>query len=741
LKGEAVKNRAALFVISALAILLVLPGVASASLIELASLANNGAQGNDNSIGVATISGYGRYVAFWSVASNLVLGDSNGRQDIFLRDRFDGTTVRVSVNSGGTQGDGNSYSPSINADGRYVVFTSSATNLVPGDANGFDDVFLRDLDTGTTSRVSAGGGGEADNNSGSPDINGMGRYVVFDSAASNLVVGDTNNGFDIFLRDVVMGSTARVSVSGSGVQANSDSYSPSISADGRYVAFSSDAYNLVANDTNAQTDIFVRDVVGGATTRVSVSSSGGQGNSESWGPSLSADGRYVAFSSYAGNLVSGDSNAAADVFVHDMVTGATTLVSLSSAGVQGNSASEDITVSADGRYASFESAATNLVSGDTNGEKDVFIRDRVAGTTRRVSVSSNGVQGNSDGLDPSISPDGGYVVFYSSATNLYPGDINDKSDVFVARPLAYTSLRGTDRYDTAIKLSQAAFPTALPPNSGLVLAPGETFQEALCGAPLAAAFGGPVLLTYQNALANNVKAELQRLAPANVFCIGMSDAVVNAVAAALPGATVTPVTGGVGNSVYVMSYRVAKVLGAKIGADMSNAAAIITRGDVFPDAIGVSPLACAMVWPVLLTESGGSAPLNASSAAALSELGITHAIKVGTYVTLPGGVTGLANLSGADRYYTNRNVAEWSHSTAGLLFTHIGIATGDKFPDALAAGPYLAKDGGILLLSPLNGPLPTCIGAEITANRAAVCKVSFIACVEPVISQVKALLP
>lgn len=397
-------------------------------------------------------------------------------------------------------------------------------------------------------------------------------------------------------------------------------------------------------------------------------------------------------------------------------------------------------MSADGRYLALESAATNLVSGDTNGENDVFIRDRVAGTIRRVNVNSNGAQGDNNGHDPSISPDGGYVVFWSYETTLVSGDINDKADVFVARPLAYTSLRGTDRYDTAIKLSQAAFPAALPPNCGLVLAPGETFQEAHCGAPLASAFGGPVLLTYQSVLANNVKTELQRLAPANVFCIGMSDAVVNAVIAALPATTVTALK-GTGGSVYDMSYRVAKALGAKIGGDMSNTAAIITRGDVFPDAIGVSPLACAMVWPVLLTESGGSGPLNASSAAALSELGITHAVKVGTYVTLPGAVTGLANLSGAHRYYTNRNVAEWSHNTAGLPFTHLGVATRDKFPDALAAGPYLARDGGILLLSPLNGPLPATIGAEITANRAAVCRVSFIACVEPVIGQVKALLP
>ena len=560
------KNRGAIIVVSALAILLLLPGIASASMIELVSLAGNGAQGNADSVSqTTTISGYGRFVAFQSSASNLVLGDFNGLDDIFIRDRLDGTTVRVSVSSGGVEADADCYQPSINADGRYVVFDSPATNLVPGDANGYYDVFVRDLDSGTTTRVSVGSGGEGNDQSVGADINGIGRYVVFSSGATNLVANDTNGQWDVFMRDLVLGSTSRVSVNGSGLQATGGgSFGASISADGRYVAFNSDATNLVSGDTNALPDVFVRDVVGGTTTRVSVSSSSGQANNESYNACISADGRYVAFTSLASNLVSGDTGAHEDVFVHDMVTGATTRGSLSGSGAQGNGNSHSVTISADGRYVSFSSQATNLVSGDTNGKTDVFIRDRVTGTTRRVNVSSNGVQGNNESYVPCISPDGGYVVFWSAATNLVSGDINDKADVFVARPLTYTSIRGTDRYDTAIKLSQAAFPTALPPNSGLVLAPGETFQEALCGAPLASAFGGPVLLTYRTALANNVKTELQRLAPANVFCIGMSDAVVNAVIAALPGTTVTPINGA-GGSVYDMSYQVAKALGAKVG--------------------------------------------------------------------------------------------------------------------------------------------------------------------------------
>jgi hypothetical protein len=310
--------------------------------------------------------------------------------------------------------------------------------------------------------------------------------------------------------------------------------------------------------------------------------------------------------------------------------------------------------------------------------------------------------------------------------------------LFAPNSLTYNSIRGIHRYETAQLISQAIFTGALPAGSGVVVAPGETFQEALCGAPLAAAYGGPVLLTPMVGLENGTKAELQRLAPDYVFVIGLPANVVDAVKAALPSATVTPINGALGN-VYDMSYKVAKALGAKVG-DMSGATAIVTIGTNFPDAIGVSPLACSQLWPILLTEYADGRPLNAAATAAINELGITTALKVGTYCTLPDGVTGLANLSGSDRYYTGVNVATWAETNAGLGFMHIGIATGDKFPDALASGPYLAKDDGILLLSPLNGPLPVPVAAVITANSTEVFHLTYIACIEPVVSEARLLL-
>jgi hypothetical protein len=233
------------------------------------------------------------------------------------------------------------------------------------------------------------------------------------------------------VHDRQTGATTRVSVSSVGGQGNDFSSGPALSADGRYVAFESTASNLVAGDTNGSGDVFVHDRQTGATTRVSVSSTGEQGNGNSFRAALSADGRYVAFESTASNLVAGDTNGTSDIFVHDRQTGATTRVSVSSAGEQGNNNSFRSALSANGRYVAFYSLASNLVAGDTNGRWDVFVHDRQTGVTRRVSVSSAGVQGNHDSMWPALSADGRYVAFDSVASNLVPGDTNETWDVFI----------------------------------------------------------------------------------------------------------------------------------------------------------------------------------------------------------------------------------------------------------------------------------------------------------------------
>ena len=399
------------------------------------SVDSAGAQANLGSTD-SSISSDGRYVAFYSGASTLVAGDTNGTNDVFVRDTVANTITRVSVSSAGAQGNGNSWAPFISADGRYVAFKSTDTNLVAGDTNGRNDIFVRDTVTNTTSRVSmSSAGAEANGDSSDSSISSDGRYVAFDSGASNLVAGDTNAWWDVFVRDTVTNTTTRVSVSTAGAQGTGGGASlPSISGDGRYVAFVSSHTDHVAGDTNGAIDIFVRDTVANTTTRVSVDSAGTQGNGTSYASSISTDGRYVAFYSGASNLVAGDTNGVIDIFVRDTVTNTTSRVSVDSAGAQGNDASLDPSISADGRYVAFYSVATNLVAGDTNGFADVFVRDTVTNTTTRVSVSTVGAQGiDGDASLPSISADGRYVAFTSSHTNHVAGDTNAALDVFVRK--------------------------------------------------------------------------------------------------------------------------------------------------------------------------------------------------------------------------------------------------------------------------------------------------------------------
>jgi Tol biopolymer transport system component len=398
------------------------------------SVDSGGAQGDGFSL-APSITPDGRFVAFGSYATNLVPGDSNGTADVFVRDLVSGTITRVSVSSNGTEANGLSGSPSISSDGRYVAFSSSATNLVPGNPFGYTNAYVHDMVTGATTRMSVDSNGSPGNvDSYSAAISSDGRYVLFSSDSSNLVPGDTNGFLDVFVHDRVTGSTTRASVDSSGAEGNHNSFASSISADGRYVAFWSIATNLVVGDTNGREDVFVHDMVLGITTRVSVSSSGVQGNKDSGDGALSSDGRYVAFSSASVNLVPGDGNNQEDVFVHDMVSGATERVSVDSNGAQCNGGSGHPSISPDGRFVAFYSNASDLVPGDAILTFDVFVHDRLSGATTCVSVDSNGVPGNGSNNSPStcaISADGRYTAFASDASNLVPADTNGTVDVFV----------------------------------------------------------------------------------------------------------------------------------------------------------------------------------------------------------------------------------------------------------------------------------------------------------------------
>jgi len=405
--------------------------VSAASTTTLVSVSSAGEQANANCEG-PIVSADGRFVAFSSIASNLVENDTNNVYDAFVYDRLTGETTRVSVSSTGEQGNDHSFVTSITADGRFVVIGSSASNLVSGDFNEYSDMFVHDRLSGETTRVSVTAVGvEGNNDSGAASISADSRFVAFDSKASNLVFENSYNYQDIFVKDRQTGELSRVSIFSSTNSGDGNSSNPSISANGRFVAFESYAANLVYGDENESIDVFVHDRETGETTRVSVSSAGVEGDNISRVAKISADGRYVAFVSWAGNLVPGDTNKKDDIFVHDRQAGLTTRESVSTTGLQANDMSYDVSISGDGKFVAFVSMASNLVSGDTNGVQDIFIRDRQKGVTTRVSVSTSGVQSNGFSLVTSISADSGIVAFHSIATNLVPGDTNGFIDIFV----------------------------------------------------------------------------------------------------------------------------------------------------------------------------------------------------------------------------------------------------------------------------------------------------------------------
>ena len=431
--------------------------VSAAVVIERISVASDGTEGNDDSMDNA-VSDDSRYVAFSSLASNLVAGDTNSAADIFLRDRLAGSTVRISVSSAGDQANQASHNPDISADGRIVVFDSLASNLVADDTNGTWDVFVRDMNTNQTRRVSVSGAGvEGNGESTAPAISAGGRFVAFTSWATNLVENDTNDVGDVFVYDLQTASIERVSVSSAGAEGNGFSRGSAISADGRYVAFVSSATNLVPGDTNAVSDVFVRDRWLGTTERVSVASDGTEGNGASSSPAISADGRYVAFSSEASNLVAGDTNGQSDVFVHDRVTGQTWRVSVSSGGAEANAGSYCYAISGDGDRILFASDANNLDINDTNAYRDIFVYQRSTGQTRLVSLNASGMAGNSYSDVPDFSSNGRWIVFRSLASNLVSGDTNSSWDVFL---LDFQSLETPDTPTPTA--TDTASPTATP---------------------------------------------------------------------------------------------------------------------------------------------------------------------------------------------------------------------------------------------------------------------------------------
>ena len=445
--------------------------IVPSALTTLVDTTSAGAQVAGSNSFFPAISADGRFVAFLSDAA-LSPDDTNGVRDVYLKDRTTGTTTLVSRADGATGAAGNAVvvnePPSVSSDGRYVAFGSSASNLVVGDANGQFDAFVRDTVAGTTTLVSRGAafGVSGDGFSGQVHISADGKFVSFASQATNLVAGVTTSGFNIFRRDLTANTTRLISADASGNQQNAGAASliNTISADGRFVAFSSTASNLVTGDANGQQDVFIADVVSGTIQLVSVASSGTQANGLSANSTLSvsADGRYVAFDSTANNLAGGDTNGQQDIFLRDTVANVTTLVSSDAAGSIGNGQSVNPAISGNGRYIAFTSQSSNLVIGDANSTADIFVKDRITGAVTLASVSTGNVAANAASSTPAISRDGQFIAFDSLASSLAADD-NGGRDVFVRQrplPVGYAAAVGTGVGPVVNVYNAAGQPTA-----------------------------------------------------------------------------------------------------------------------------------------------------------------------------------------------------------------------------------------------------------------------------------------
>ncbi|MEA2153872.1 MAG: hypothetical protein QOE11_12 [Solirubrobacteraceae bacterium] len=471
--------------------------------------------GNPNgSSSQPALSADGRFVAFASSATNLgAQEDGNGPlRDVFVFDQGSGAVRLVSAGPAGEPADGSSSRPVLSADGSRLAFASRATNLVPGDANGFADVFVAGPEAGLVRASVAADGGEADGASGEPDLSADGTLLAFTSSADNLVAGDADGHDDVFVTDLGTGVVTLVSAPRGEDPSDGDSSAPAISPDGRFVSFSSSATNLVAGDSDAQPDVFLRDLQTGRTELVSAApGGGGQNRAPADGRAqvsdVSRNGRFVVFESDASNLVARDRNRATDVFVRDRVAKRTRRVSLSTTNEEGRGASFLPSITPDGRFVAFESRADDLVPENARG-LDVFVREIDRNTTVLADVGARGRVRGRELTEPrpdrpAMSADAATVAFVSSAADLVRGDTNRVADVFLRRlrPAASATARrragllggrlvivfgSTDRSAGPLQCRLDGGPPTLCPLGGLLLPrlhSGRHVLTALAGAP------------------------------------------------------------------------------------------------------------------------------------------------------------------------------------------------------------------------------------------------------------------
>lgn len=357
---------------------------------------------------------------------------------VYLKTITSGAIKNVATRGDGAASNGPSWQANFFPGGNSIVFSSASSDFVPNMGYGTYNIFTKNLTTGVVRLVSRRwDGGFAETHSWWPNGSPDGKSVAFVSWSSLIVPNDTNGAQDIFVKNMATGKTTRVSTAGNGAQANGESALTGLiqgfSPDGKFLAFHSYASNLVAGDTNGTWDVFTKNLVNGVVRRISVAPGNRQANGGSYGAAWSPNGNLVSFHSAASNLVAGDTNGVMDIFAKNLTTGAVKRLSTASNGAQANGASYQGVFSPNGKLFAFTSEATNLVAGDTNGQKDVFVKDLTTGKVILISKSATGVLSNNSSVEPTFSSDSTMVAFRSWATNLVPGDVSANADVFVVK--------------------------------------------------------------------------------------------------------------------------------------------------------------------------------------------------------------------------------------------------------------------------------------------------------------------
>jgi hypothetical protein len=422
-------------------LLTVTVAVAAPGRLVLVSISEAGAKGDQHS-SVYGLSKDGRKVGFSSTSTTLHPDDTDALQDVYVKDVSTGEMILASTSAQGVKGNGHSVTAYLSRSGNRVAFSSEATNLHPDDSTPDLDVYVKVISTGALILASTSDSGVKGNgDSGVGSISADGRTVAFWSEATNLDPADPDTTGDVYVKNLVTGDIALASTSDAGVKGNGEVGETSLSANGTRVGFSSDATNLDPADTDDRSDVYVKDLATGNLMLVSVPEEGAKAQTHSLGPSLSTDGTLVAFYSRARNLHPGDTDTWHDVFVKDLTTGGISLASATAEGRDANFESTHPSISADGLRVAFESWADNLSEEDGDDWYDVYVKDLCAGELLLASTTDSGEKGNSHSQRPVLSTLGTWTTFSSIATNLDPADEDGVSDVYLKR-LIFSSCAG-----------------------------------------------------------------------------------------------------------------------------------------------------------------------------------------------------------------------------------------------------------------------------------------------------------